>query len=560
MNASSERANAAIVVFVCLCASIVMGLLSDGAHHDDDLTHFLVARWSWWFPSYLVQVWGRPGLTLPLALVSWLPNVSMAWHAARILSALATAIGALIAANVAQRLGVRRLWWIVVACYAQPLCAVLSYTTLTENFTALYLVAAVALYWRGRYLTASAIFSLALVSRYETVVLLLIWGVALLACNAKTNRKASAIALSLWAPVVHNILHRCAFGTWPAMTFLQPHGSTQYVATGWSGYFPQTLLALSPAIAALAVVGAFVLWQRGTWLVPSLAGAFFLTHVAICARGVYASGGFGRFMVTVGPFIAILAVVGAEEMLRGIYNPRYQKRAFFISVFAWAVFLAAIMNEIRSLRLLPIPPYTTIIYGIIGVIILLSAILALARHSRILRRVFLSLSIVLGLAWAAQFWIVVHPLHCSIETTLALQAAQHLVHDNLSHQPIFATNPWVSYKFDLIENPRAHKDDALLASMPVGTIFIWDSVYSPSDFHQMTLRDYEDNPSYRKLYEYNDKYCSLTGTISAPRVVVMQKIAPTSEPVVEKKYYPPPLTQGEPVRGVFYVRPSVPTK
>ena len=52
------------VVACCFLLTAVLGIFSNGVHHDDDLTHFLMARWSAWFPSYLLHVWGRPALTI----------------------------------------------------------------------------------------------------------------------------------------------------------------------------------------------------------------------------------------------------------------------------------------------------------------------------------------------------------------------------------------------------------------------------------------------------------------------------------------------------------------
>ena len=67
--------------FALLCiglgfvVSAVLALLSDGAYQDDALTHYLYARWAWHHPAYLVDEWGRPGLTsllLPTAGLGWL--------------------------------------------------------------------------------------------------------------------------------------------------------------------------------------------------------------------------------------------------------------------------------------------------------------------------------------------------------------------------------------------------------------------------------------------------------------------------------------------------------
>ena len=56
---------------------------------------------------------------------------------------------------------------------------------------------------------------------------------------------------------------------------------------------------------------------------------------------------------------------------------------------------------------------------------------------------------------------------------------------DLDQQPLFTTNPWATYFLDLVELPRAHKGPRLLASMPIGTVFVWDSLYSPSDYHHL---------------------------------------------------------------------------
>ena len=45
-----------IAIACCLIALVLSGLmafLSDGAHHDDDLAHYLYAKWSANRPAYL---------------------------------------------------------------------------------------------------------------------------------------------------------------------------------------------------------------------------------------------------------------------------------------------------------------------------------------------------------------------------------------------------------------------------------------------------------------------------------------------------------------------------
>ena len=98
----------------------------------------------------------------------------------------------------------------------------------------------------------------------------------------------------------------------PGRMFTTPHGSNQYLSTGPLAYIPDALYALTPAVACLAVLGLVALVRRGVFLLPAIGALFFLTHLAIKALGVYASGGYGRFMVAVVPFIAVMAVAGLE--------------------------------------------------------------------------------------------------------------------------------------------------------------------------------------------------------------------------------------------------------
>ncbi|OQZ05889.1 MAG: hypothetical protein B6D36_07795, partial [Planctomycetes bacterium UTPLA1] len=190
-----------------------LGLASRGVYQDDDLTHFLFARWAGWFPSYLLHVWGRPGLTIPLFAVSWLPDIDTAWHGARLLSAVATAASALIAARLAMRLGVARPWLVVVLCYAQPLASVLATTTLTENFAGLYLVAAAALLQTKRVVSGSVMFSLLLVTRHEAAALLPVWMVGVWMAGGGTARFFAAAFATALAPIAHNVTFFATFGT-----------------------------------------------------------------------------------------------------------------------------------------------------------------------------------------------------------------------------------------------------------------------------------------------------------------------------------------------------------
>jgi len=557
LNSSRPRLVAAWFAAGCFfLLTVVLGLLSDGTYHDDDLTHFQMARWTRWFPEYLLHFWGRPGFTIPVAAVAWIGDPSVGWHAARILSALVTAAAALIAANLASRLGLLRPWLVVLACYLQPFNTLLACTTLTENFAALYLVLAVAALHRGWPILGSLVFSLVLVTRHETVALWPVWAIALWAGGGGRSRRVAAAAASVCAPLLHNVLFRIFLGDWPARMFFVPHGSTEFTPGGPLSYVPQALLAVPPVLAALALIGAPVMLRRGRWLIPVLVAVFFLTHAASRALGLFASGGYARFMATVAPLVAILATAGVGQMADAIRRRRNVSRLWLVHIGVWLLGLLALEIEVATGR--------TVLQGVFSILVI-----------RICVAMFL---LILAMGWAAsaawpnmspemrlglaaavlemvllgslpQCYQVIKPLKLSHEARQVRQVLSWLKTQDLDRAPIFATQPWVAYFEDWVEMPRIHKGPALLASMPVGTIVIWDSIYSPSDFHRLPLQEITGSSAYRELRRFH----SATGRNM--EVVVFRKVAPTPPPAKPDSPYPPNLMDDrQPPTGAYYTR------
>ena len=119
----------------------------------------------------------------------------------------------------------------------------------------------------------------------------------------------------------------------------------------------------------------------------------------------------------------------------------------------------------------------------------------------------------------------------------------------MSGGPFFATNPWFSLHLDLIENPRAHKGPTLLASMPLGTVVMWDSKYSDSDFHGIRLDLLRDSPHYELM--------SVFGSESTRRldVWVFRKTSEAPPPERADAPYPPNPSASSALRGIYYLRP-----
>lgn len=538
--------------------TVVLGLLSEGACHDDDVTHFQMARWARWFPEYLLHFWGRPGFTAPMAAVAWIGDSSSGWHAARLLSAVVTALSALIAAGLAGRLGVRPPWLVVVACYVQPFNTLLACTTLTENFAALYLILAVAALYRGCPVLSSLAFSLVLVTRHEMAVLWPIWVIAVWAVSSGWTRRLGAIAASIWAPLLHNLLFGLFLGEWPISMFFLPRGSTEFTPTGVFSYVPQAMLAVPPIIAALAIIGIVVMLGRGRWLIPALIAAYFLTHAASKALGLFASGGYARFMVAVAPLVAVSAVAGLGEMIDRVRQGRNLAWPWLIHAGVWLFGLVALEVEVAAGRMV-LPglfslPVIRICVALFVLIIAMGwAVTAAWPNMRPEMRLSLGGAVLelLLLTCLLQCYQVIKPLKLNDEARQIRQVLSWLKSQDLAREPIFATQPWVAYFEDWVEMPRVHKGPALLAFMPAGTVVIWDSVYSPSDFHRLPLRHIASDPAYEELRRFR------CGSGRQMKVRVYRKIAPTRPPSNPDDPYPPNLMDGgRPATSTYYILPA----
>ncbi len=527
-----------LLIATGLLVTIALGLFSDGVHHDDDLTHFMFARWAWTHPAYLVHHWGRAGFTVPMALVAGIGDRATAWHLARMLLAIITAATVWLAADYGRRAKLSHYWAIVPLCYLQPLVLRLAYTTLTETFMAFYLMLAAWLAQRAKYRRASLVFSLALLCRHETIVLLPVWiGYLLLQRRVSMRRRISAMALALWAPIVQNVLHFVAFGVWPISAFFAPSGSTEYVATSPTAYIPNIIWASTIAVVALFVVGCTSLRNRALLLPASLVAVFAATHLTVKWLGVFASGGFARFMVGVAPLMAVVACSGLAAVVRDL-KARNDRRmhATALVLLTSAAALVACWVEARAGRIgLGKLPSSWILYLSISLLVITFACLIVRKPRSKLTAAIAGLSLVTILS-LAQFAAMTRPLRLQSEHLAVKELVDKLDELGMAERPILAANPWVAWFAGHVEAPNAHKDATMVATMPVGGLVVWDSIYSESDFHGLTASWLSESVGVLEVPKLKHE---------GDRVIlrVFEKVGPVTMP---KRFqpYPSPMTLG----------------
>jgi len=294
---------ALICCLVGLVFSAIMAWQSEGGEGDyDDLEHYLRARWSFHDPRYLLDEWGRPGFTALFAVPA-----QLGWLAGRLLSGLFSSAAAYLAFACARRLGLGSAWLAAPLTLAQPLFFTLSFTTLTETPTAFYLIAALHLLLCGRATASAAVFSLLLVTRYEMAALLPIWAVALVRGG---GRRGWALPVLLWAPLAHNVLAVVAGMPAPVRVFLAARGRI-YAAGDPFAFVAHLTSAAGLVIAVLALGGCRGLLEfRRGWLVSASIFTYLAVQTVLHGHGLYGTGGYARFLVTVAPLLGVAATRG----------------------------------------------------------------------------------------------------------------------------------------------------------------------------------------------------------------------------------------------------------
>lgn len=323
---------AGLALAICFLGTLQSAWLSDGVYHEDDLTHYLFARWVGHDARYLLDPWGRPGFTVLYCLPAMIGEPAAGLLAGRLVSVVLSAATAWLTYLTARQLRLRHAWLAIPLLYAQPLFTHLSFTTLTETPLALYFALATWLLLtarpptlkrgdrvaeaspRGRWrVTASAIvIGLAPVTRDEAVVVLPLWAIAMWRMRAAWWD----YLLLGWAVAAHNLLGAVFLTDAPIQRWLQTGGANPYGRGTALTYIPHLLTVAGPVVAALAIMGGRrVLSRRGGWLLAAAAGIYFLTETVIYMQGAFVSGGYARFLVPITPWLAVLATGGVGPLL-----------------------------------------------------------------------------------------------------------------------------------------------------------------------------------------------------------------------------------------------------
>ncbi|ADG67312.1 hypothetical protein Plim_1479 [Planctopirus limnophila DSM 3776] len=328
---------------------LVLVCLSNGAYHDDDVSHYIISRRAWSQPVLFLNVWGRPGFTIPYALTAIIGSPLTGWLACRLLSVAICTLTAILTTKVAARLNFRYPEWCGPLFMLIPLNFQLSITTLTETICGLYFILATWLFIEKRWYLAAIVLGLTMLSRHEAIVTVAAGSLILI------SLRQFGPALMVWLPelVWNAACYRFQSYDMPINRYLSGNANHSYGSGGLvHGFWMWAEAAGTPAIVLIVVGGVLLLirsmsetsfqsawiqssdapksrslikifWRAisekntiflGLWLVVVGAWGTVLLNTALYSLNFFASGGYGRFLVPAAPWMVLCIHAALAEL------------------------------------------------------------------------------------------------------------------------------------------------------------------------------------------------------------------------------------------------------
>ena len=338
----------AICIFAAL--SIATGFASEAFLEADACLHYLYSRFALAEPYRLVDVWGRPICTAYYALPA-----ALAGRTGTRLASLVLAVAvAWVAMRIAKRQEHRWPALALIFTLAQPMVFTHSFSELTELPFALMVGAAFLAYQARRFAVMSLIVAFMPLSRPEGFGFMLMALAALLLHRRWASVLLLPVGMILWNHVGWELFGRRE-AWWRWLPDHWPYAAASTYAPGHLLHFVAALPAvvspmLFPAtLAGIALCASAVLRgreglhaffrdhrQRCDLLIAAIPLSILVVHSVLYWRGLMASNGELRYLLTVAPFWGVLSARGwawASDRLRVRHIYVWAAAACFVPVF-----------------------------------------------------------------------------------------------------------------------------------------------------------------------------------------------------------------------------------
>ena len=337
---------------------LVMLARSPGVLLDDEITHALISINAWRYPEALLDVWGRPGNTIAYMLPALLGGL----EGRRLFAIGLCALTAVLAVGLSRRFSVKAGWLVVLCFFFQPWIAEVGFQSVTQLPFSLALAAGVLAWMTGRWGLAGLCFGLLPLIRHEGIALAGAWVLFALVRRQWVSALLAVLPLGLYNAAFYLLFGRLASGN-----LIDAVPTTEYGSGSWLHFVPLLAAGVGIPVLVLALTGLLLATRQRDetrrapwgWSLLYLApyALYFLVHTLLFHFGLFASGGYGVFLLPLAPAAAVLAARGGEWAFAGIrivLNQRLPAQAARWSALALAA-VALVLIAGAGLNAAPTP-------------------------------------------------------------------------------------------------------------------------------------------------------------------------------------------------------------
>jgi hypothetical protein len=312
-------------------------ILTRGRWEEDESKHFLIARYAWTDWRLLLDVWGRPGYTIPASLFAMMGH----YRWAQIFSALAVYLCCMGALRGGRILNIPLPSLAALIMIAQPIVLRVGTGAYTEPVFAACLVWGLVFWMEKRFFLSAFLFGWLALTRLEGIFMLPLFIILLAHRRAFLPILILFLPLLLWAGLAA-LLSGNPF--WLANAF--PYRLHQYGELGgYPGYYMRELIELlGPVLFSLAIIGGISLLHCSKGWAWVIIAIYYYLIQEMSFTFAYGSAGYARFLVAISPILSVMALAGLMEIIGMCQRcQRLRRRALqlgFILIVAIAIYIA----------------------------------------------------------------------------------------------------------------------------------------------------------------------------------------------------------------------------
>ena len=513
---SRDHLKLSVVLVVFLSASGTCAVLSRGGLIQDDIAHYLAARYAWVHPILLVDVWARPGYTV---LAS--PFAQFGLQGARWLNVFVSLMACLVSYYLAKSLRLREPWLAAAFTAVQPLFFRSSFGTLTEPLFGLLLAGATLFYLNNRFVASALCMSALPLTRAEGAVFAAAWFVLLL----KERQMKAVLCLAVF-PVLWVAASFALSGDPLYVLHSNPYLKADvYDSAGadlatklshWADYLIRWPSITGPILLPLVSVGVIVGIARRGAIISAVAIAYFVVQTAIMMSGRlgfftdFNESLYPRFFVSIAPLLGAIAAQAVDYLFGELAEAGWKGAAFVavavVQTFAFTWWFLQPHSPLGRIHL--------VVAWTVGAIAVATA-LSKRRPAAMVSTTWIVMTMAVGVAYLTRW---TGPYHLYPSDRLCIAASKWLRTSPLRDQPLIVLHPsfWLESGRDPFDNSGLDafrlaggydKLPASLRSLPDGAVIVWDSLFfvkharlpleslDPNMFHPVHTASTSDDPA-----------------------------------------------------------------